>query len=394
MRSCSFSKGRQAILLIFLSMYALGYACDPIYTYFLPLYLNHRGIDAATITALMSIGPFAALFGLPLLGRAGDRARTKNIVLKFVILASTLTMLLYKVSSRVYYVFLITVLFYFLKLPQHSLEDTIALEYYGKESNYGYIRLAGTIGYAIASVFIGASADTRIDNIFILFLLFGFLNFLVMCFVPPVSGHGRTGKRKFSLSMLGEYKELALFIGLGTVMQLPVGVYVSSFPIYYTTSLGGTSGMLGWLLLVAACSEIPFLLFQGKVLSRVGTKRQLLFAAAASSLRWLLTYFVVDPYGQMAVQCLQGISFIIMHCAIVNYINTNVSDEYKASGQAMYALFTGNLARILGNVVGAVIIRAWSIRTAFLCFSIFTMSLIPVFAFMLRDKDHHIQSKV
>jgi PPP family 3-phenylpropionic acid transporter len=373
-------------------MYALGYACDPIYTYFLPLYLNHRGIDAATITALMSIGPFAALFGLPILGREGDRARTKNSVLKFVIITSTLTMLLYKVSSRVYYVFLITALFYFLKQPQHPLEDTIVLEYYEKRSNYGYIRLAGTAGYAIASVFIGASADIKIDNIFVLFLLFGFLNFVVVCFAPPVAGHGRTGRRKLSLSMLGEYKELTLYIALGTVMQLPVGVYVSSFPIYYTTALGGTSGMLGWLLLVAACSEIPFLLFQGKILSKVGTKKLLLFAAAASSIRWLLTYFVVDPYGQMAVQCLQGISFIIMHCAIVNYINTNVSDEYKASGQAMYALFTGNLARILGNVIGAVIIRAWSIRAAFLCFSIFTMSLIPVFAFMFHGKNHYTKS--
>lgn len=372
----------------FLAMFALGYACDPIYTYFVPLYLNRRGIDAATIAALMSIGPFAALFGLPVFGRAGDRARAKNDVLKFVIVASTLAMLLYRVSSRLYIVFLVTALFYFLKLPQHSLEDTIALEHYKGGGNYGYIRLAGTVGYAIASVLIGTSAGANIDSIFLLFIVFGLLDLVAVCFVPPVAGHGR-GKRKLSLSILAEHRELALFIALATIMQLPVGVYVSSYAIYYTTALGGTPKMLGWLLLVAAFAEVPFLLFQGRILAWAGTKRALLFAAAVSALRWLLTGIVTSPYAQMAVQGLQGISFIVMHCAVVSYINANLPEEYKATGQAIYALFTSNLARIIGNVGGSCIIRAVSIRTAFLSFSALTMLSIPVFAFIFHGQKGH-----
>jgi PPP family 3-phenylpropionic acid transporter len=372
-------------------MYALSYASDPIYTYFLPLYLNNQGIDAATITVLMSIGPFAALFGLPVFGWVGDHARTKNNVLKFGILAGTLAMLLYRLSTRVSFVFFVTALFYFVKLPQHSLEDTIALEYYENDRNYGYIRLAGTVGYALASVLIGASASTRIDSIFLLFVLFGGLNLIAVCFVPPVAGHGQS-RKKLSFSILGTQRELALYIALGTIMQLPVGVYVSSFPIYYTASLGGTSKMLGWLLLVAAFAEIPFLFSQGQILARIGTKKALLFAAAASSIRWLLTSFVVNPYAQMAVQGLQGISFIVMHCAVVSYINENVPDELKASGQAIYALFTVNLARILGNIAGSFIIRAWSIRAAFLCFSALTMISVFVFALMFRCKDKRAEN--
>jgi len=372
-------------------MYALSYASDPIYTYFLPLYLNNKGIDAATITVLMSIGPFAALFGLPVFGWAGDRARTKNSVLKFGIFAASLAMLLYRLSAKVSFVFFVTALFYFLRLPQHSLEDTITLEYYHDDHNYGSIRLAGTVGYALASVLIGASASTRIDSIFPLFILFGGLHLVAVCFVPPVAGHRRS-RKKFSFSVLREQKELTMYVALGTIMQLPVGVYVASFPIYYTKSLGGTTKMLGWLLLVAALAEIPFLFSQGKILARTGTKRALLFAAAASSIRWLLTGFVVNPYTQMAVQSLQGISFIVMHCAVVSYINENVPDEFKASGQAMYALFTGNLARILGNIAGSFIIRVWSIRAAFLCFSIFTMASVFVFALMFRGRGKRIEN--
>ena len=376
----------------FVLLFAFGYLCDPIYIFFIPLYLNTRGLDAATIALLLSVGPFAAMFGLPVFGLAGDRARSKNNVLKIIIIASAILLFMYKISDSVYYIFLITAMFYFFKLSQHPLEDTIALGYEHNRGRYGFIRLAGTVSFAIASVIIGCMTGKDVNTIFILFVIFSSLNLLTVFTLPQMKESKVTEKQSFKA--LFANRDLMILIIFGFIIQLPVGLYVASYAIYYTQTLNGTTYMFGWLLLVAALIETPFLLLSNKIFKRISVKHAVLFAALISSIRWMLTSIVKDPYAQIAIQALQGLSYIVMHCAIVTYINTNVSDKLKTRGQTLYALFVNNLSRIFGNVIGAFIIKVSGISTAFLSFSILTAVNIPLFIYLLyRKQNKHDKQK-
>ena len=74
----------------FLSLYALLYMSNAIFGTFLPIYLDHVGYSSTAIGSLLALGPFVAIIAQPFWGIAGDRAKTKNNILKILVLGSVI----------------------------------------------------------------------------------------------------------------------------------------------------------------------------------------------------------------------------------------------------------------------------------------------------------------
>ena len=179
----------------FLLFYIFFYAGNAVQT-FVPVYLNSIKLSQTTIGVLLAIGPFVALFAQPLWGIACDRAKTKNTILKILLLGGSCTFILYPLSRSYYYIFMVMFLFTLFYTSIAAISDTITLEYLESTSwSFGKIRMGGTFGYAIMSLVAGVIVKHNIKYTFILYPVIILIAFLIVFNFPEISGYQSKHKK-------------------------------------------------------------------------------------------------------------------------------------------------------------------------------------------------------
>lgn len=355
---------RNIQLYYFFVLYALIYIGNGIYGPFISIYLKGIGLNGATIGSLMALGPFVAVIAQPVWGMAGDRAKSKNSVLKALLAGSAVAVALYPLSTNIYFLFTIIMIYTFFQTSVTPISDTITLEHIDSAGgNFGHIRLSGTIGYAIAAVVTGFFVKENVTNMFVLYFLVLAATFLVVFKLPPVKGHQSEGN-KLSMWKLFQNRELVLLMSLNGVVQITLGFYYSFFSIY-CKEMGGDDILIGWAMFVSAISEIPFLLFADKILKKLGVKGTLLISAGGTGVRWLLTSLVTNPYMFLPLSLMHSMGFAILTFSMATYINKSVPKELRASGQTMNSLIGLGLARIIGSMGGGFLSDLVGIRQVF-----------------------------
>lgn len=363
------------------------YMANAIYGTFVPVYLSNIGYGQTAIGALLALGPFIAMIAQPIWGVAGDRAKTKNVILQILLLGSAISIIIYPLSNGFYYIAFIMGLYTFFQTSIAPLSDAITLEYIDKTRwKFGTIRMAGTIGFAIMSVLAGIIAKKNINAIFILCFGVIMLNFAISFLLPKIKGY-QYNAPKVSIWELFKNHELVLLMIFNLIIQTTLGFYYAFFPIYFK-EIGGDNALLGWAMFISSISEIPFLLFADKILKKLGTERTLLASGTVAAVRWLLLHFVNDPYIVLPLQLLHGLIFIVFSFAMATYINKEVPKELRASGQTVNGLIGLGLSRILGSILGGALSDMVGIKQVFLYDSLFAFGAVLMFGliFTIRSR--------
>lgn len=373
------NRSLKAIYISFIAFYAVNTMTGAVYGTFLPVYLSHIGMDKEKIGVLMSIGPFIAILAQPFWGIRGDRASSKNLILRILLFGSLMSVALYTLSNSFLYLLIIITVYTFFSTSVGPIGDTITLEHLSKvNQKYGPVRMAGSLGYCIMSVIAGVVAQRNISGIFGLYVGISITALLITFLLPTVKGH-QTKKDRVSPLLLFKNKNLVIIMLLNVVVQITLGYYYTYFPLYLTQQLKGTNTMLGIATFLSSVSEVPFLLFADRILKKIGTKGALLGATAVAALRWFLIYSVRSAYAFLPLQLLHGLIFIVLYYSIATYINREVPPELKASGQTMNSLLGMGIARIIGSLFGGFLSVRFGIRNMFLYNSIFAFIALIVF---------------
>ena len=356
----------------------------------MPVYLKSIGLSQTSIATLFSFGPLIAILAQPLWGRIGDRAESKNRVLQLLALGSAVSILFLPISNHYLYLLLIICLVTFFQTSIYPLSDAITLEHLGRTKwNFGPIRLAGTIGFALMSVVFGMVAKKNINSISIVYSLIMLLTLLICTQLPKIKGH-QSGKNKVSLLVLLKNRKLMLFTLLNFMVQITLGYYYAFFPIYFN-QLGADNSLLGWSMLFASLSELPFLLFGHKIIERFSIPAVLVATAFFAGLRWLFFYFVHNPYLVLPIQMFHGLIFIVLSVTLAIYINQQVPKELKASGQTMNGLLSLGLARIIGSMAGGIASEYIGMREVFLYNAGVAFITFVVFIFIFLRESRVVQ---
>jgi MFS transporter, PPP family, 3-phenylpropionic acid transporter len=358
-------RNKNNYFITFLLLYAFSYMCNAAYSIYIPVYLNSVGYSKTNIGILLSLAPIIAIIAQPLWGTLSDRAKHKNTILIILILGSSFSILLYKLSINFFYLSLIISCFTLFQTSINPLSDAIALEYTSKTKwKFGHIRLAGTIGYSLMSVAAGILLMKNINRIFLLYFIAGLLAFIAALYLPKISGHQSIGKKLVFWSLFKD-KTLILYLSFALIIQITLGYYYTFFSIYYQL-LGASKTLIGWSNFIAAMSETPFLLFSHIVLKKIKTPHVLIIAGSAAALRWLLLGLTANPFSILVFQLLHGFINIVITVSLAMYINEFVPDELKASGQALNGLVCTGIARILGSLLGGYFSDVFGIKNMFL----------------------------
>jgi len=358
---------------------------NAVYGTFIPVYLDSIGYGQIAIGSLLAVGPFVSILAQPVWGTLGDRARSKNDILKILIFGSAVTVLMHRLSENYYYLLFIMAAFTFFQTSISPISDTITLESLDRSSwKFGPIRMAGTLGYALMAVIAGAYAKSSINGIFFLYFCIAIAAFLVTYRLPTVRGH-QTKEQKVPARRLFKNKKLVVLMAFGMVLQITLGFYYSFYSLYLK-QMGANNSLLGWAMFLSAISEVPFLIFADRILKKLGTEYTLLGSALAMGLRWFILYKTTDPYFALMSQLLHGINFIVLQYSMATYINETVPKELKAIGQTINTLFGVGISRIIGSFFGGFLSERFGIQSVFLYGSLLAFSAVFVFSFWLMKQ--------
>lgn len=366
----------------YLTLPYLGfYAVQAIYTTYFNLYLDDIGYTKMQMGAFTSAATFLVMIVQPLWGVASDKSKSRNTIVKLLLVLGGITALGFYLNLNYYFVLILNCIFCVFFYPLSPLIDNITLESLdevkNRKYNFGDIRIAGTIGYCGGVLAAGKLLNNQYQRMFLMISVLFAFTLLCMRRVPSVQGFKKEKKQHFFRELLGS-KKILCFIFLQIIFTLGTTNFYSYYPLYFS-SIGGNSSLVGILMFVCALSEIPLWPLCNRLVKKIGYQKVMAIAGAFTALRWYILYVTTNPYIAIVANLTHGIGFVTLNFSLVTFINEKMPRSLHATGQSMVNMITTIFSRIIGGVVIGYLCDRWGIKNVM--FLNFIMIIIGVIVF-------------
>jgi len=352
---------------LFFIMSFLTFLCFAVYWPYMTAHYANLGIDSGRIGILASIGSVVTLVALPIWSRISDRTGNRRGVLKIIALGASVTILLFLVSNSFWTLFITISIFMCFQVGIVPLNDAIVISYLAKtKMKFSSIRMGGTAGFALMIVLSGYIYSYNSSFTFILAAVCFFLLFLCVRKIPQVEVEKKE-KRKLDYRRLFHNKKIIFILFIAFAVQVAQGFYFAFLGVY-VQELGFTSREIGFANFISVILEVPVFLVIDRVLRRFSVITVTLFTAFIVVIRMFLLFMATDMTLIYLSMLGNGISFIGMYYSCATFINKEMEDDLKSTGQSMLALCQMGLGNIVGTMFGGFISLHAGTQYAFLYF--------------------------
>ena len=207
----------------------------------------------------------------------------------------------------------------------------------GHAKRYGKIRLWGSIGFIVLTIFTGKMIDTFSSDApiyvgsIVLFSLF-----IVTLFLTQPTQQKNTDPNQVSIWNKINNPVFYFFLLSVALLQLSFGAYYGFFALYIL-DLGYSSQATGWLVALGVLAEVIIFLQAGKLIALFGVKWILVISILLTALRWyVLAIAANNPVILVLSQALHAFSFGMTHAASMHFIHYYFGDKFQSQGQAIY----------------------------------------------------------
>jgi PPP family 3-phenylpropionic acid transporter len=331
------------------------YGAIAVYSTFFALYLQSIGMSTLEIGALMAVGPMVSIIANPLWGYLSDRLRNVRLILIIMLVGSMLIMQLVFLYQSYTMIYASMLFFFFFQMPLFSQTNSLILNSIeGTKHNFGAFRLFGSLGWALMAVIAGpVIGQIGIERLWVIYTVMMLISLGFALTLPRGEAKGAAPAGKVNYRSMFRNRYFLLFLVIGLVISIPNSMN-TTFISLYIREMGGEASMIGWSAFWSSIFEIPVFLLLDRYLKK-NTKMMVLCLIVISglfALRWLLMSNADSAVQIIYIQALHCITFGGYY-----YIGTQltvllVPAEFRASGQALYALTWGGLSGIAAGIAG------------------------------------------
>jgi PPP family 3-phenylpropionic acid transporter len=318
---------------------------------YLGVFLDGRGFSSTEIGELFALITVARIAGPNLWAVLADKSGRALKVLQLGALLTFGTFCLVFFVEGFWALTLslgLMMMFWTAILPQ--IEGLTLNCIHGHASRYGRIRLWGSIGYILLTIFTGKMIDVFSSEAPIYvgaIVLFSLFAITLLLEEPP--REKSSSHQQVSIWHKINTPVFYAFLLSVALLQLSFGAYYGFFALY-VIELGYSGQATGWLIAIGVVAEVIIFLQAGKLITLFGVKWILVISTLLTALRWyLLAVAAHNPAILVLSQMLHAFSFGMTHAASMHFIHHYFGNTFQSQGQAIYISVGFGIGGALGG---------------------------------------------
>lgn len=339
---------------------------------FWPLWLAHRGLDAAEIGIVLGAGIFAKVIGLPLAAHVADRSGERQRLMLALALASAIAWSLFSFTQSFWTILSVSLLFFSLWPPVMSLGESLTMHAAGKYGfEYGRVRLWGSLAYIATALAGGWLLSREPASVVFWMTLSGIVLTMLICTFLPDSRLQKSGSRGLPLlRALAEPRFGWMLVSCGLIQGSHAVYY--AFATLHWQQIGLSEDVIGRLWALGVVCEVVLFATGSFWLRKLGAGGLITMAALAAVVRWLGTGATAWLPAIAVFQVLHGLSFGGAHLGAMYWISGNVPPSLSASAQSLYS------GVVWGMFLGILLFSAGELYSALGGFAFYPMAAVAV----------------
>ena len=313
------------------------YAYAGTFSTYASLYFAANGLSVPQIGILVSLVPVMRIFGPNLWGWVADHTQQRARVLRLTAFGAFVSFCFIFVADSFAHYFVVLLLVNLFTSAQSPLSEALMLsEMRGDLSNYGKIRLWGSLGFILAVMgggymldWFGVDALLWLSAALLLLVVWAALR--IRDVPHPLAEHDAPGL--WSVLRLPEVG--AFYLSAALMVAAHMAIY--AFYSLYLERAGYSKPLIGAMWAVGVMVEVGFFYFQSRFFARFGARPIMLFAFGLTVVRFLITGAAPGLVWLMVLaQLMHAVTFAAHHSACVVTMQRWFAGPLQASGQALY----------------------------------------------------------
>jgi len=337
--------------------YAAIFLAVGIHLPFWPAWLKFRGLDAAEISLILSVGVWIRAFANPFIAHFADRSGAHKKIIMISAGGGVITYALFGIADGFWMLFVVNVAASAMFMALIPLGENLASRASVEHGfDYGRVRLWGSITFILAAYAGGWVVEETGDAAILWMIVAAMIAAFIAGFgLPerPARDPATVPEVRFPAFALLRQKRFLVFIAAVSLLQSSHAVlYV--FGTIHWRDAGIADDVIGALWAEGVIAEIILFAFSGAVVARVSPIRLMWIAAAAGVVRWAILANTTDVTTLFATQWLHGLTFGAAHLAAMHHMLRTVPEHMSASEQSLYSGFA------IGLVMGLMmLVTGW-----------------------------------
>ncbi|MFC5529133.1 MFS transporter [Cohnella yongneupensis] len=352
-------------LFILRGMQFTNYAFMVLLISYFPLYFDSLGFSKFEIGAIYSIGPMLSIVSNIVVGIVSDRTQNLRRILSILFMGQILGLALLLPQKEFGIMAGIMAFFYFCQTPMNAMMDSISLLAAQRMNrSFPSIRMFGSLGYAVCAVLFGyilkhyGSDQTIVIGIAVV---------VVSLVFSLLVGNYQASLRKFEfgglVNIFKQRETIAFFV---MIMLVSIAHRINEgFLALDMREHGADDSVIGLASLASSVSEIPMFFLLAKFGHRFRELPLLAIASAMYVVRLSLLSLANEPWMMVALQTMHSVTFAIFYITSLRYLQIIIPDEFRSSGQAIFAVVWSGLAGVAAGTLGGWLIDAIGFSSAF-----------------------------
>lgn len=350
--------------------YAVLFAALGAHLPYWPVWLEHWGLTTAEIGWYLGAATIARIAGSTLIPALADIWAIRRWVIAVSALATVAAHLAHLWIETPAALMVGTLVVAVVMAPSVPIGEALGLrasERFGFA--YAPVRAAGSIGFLLANIGIGALIGDTGPQVVLWAIVVGFSVVAVLGAIHPGGGAPAKGsydrarpREVFGLFAIPAFAAFACASTLGQASHVVYYVY----SVLDWRAQGISDTVIGWLWATGVIVETALLLGPGRrLILAIGPAHALALGGLAGMLRWAALSMTPEPWMLWPLQMLHAVSFAVAHLGAMAFLAAALPGRMVASAQGISSGLLGGLLHSGLLLIAGAVVAMSNIATAY-----------------------------